>query len=270
MGPVGTLIDSAGSNSSGNYAVTLTLNGQQYAVQPANIGVGTYALTLTQALPFLSAGTYMATVYSIEYGPDHSQLVEASIPVTITVADAPITATGVTISAAAAVPWTGIVGSFTDPDLAATAANYVLTIDYADGTAASTTASSPAIVLTTDGAGHWSISDTHTFPNTGSFFPTFNVKDIGGEQADGESTAVVQAQVTVVAAFAEPSEDGARPAYFTFSRTGDRTDALVVYYSLSGTATPDGAGPDAPPADYTGPDPASGGLWQITIPAGSG
>jgi hypothetical protein len=177
MGQVATLTDAAGPYSSGNYTITFTLNGQQYGVQITNVGVGTYAINLAQALPCLSAGTCTATVSAIEAGTNGASDATASTPVTIDVADVPISAEGVNFGVKEGVPWNGEIATFTDPDPLAQIADYSGTIDYGDGSPIS------GGTISQDVDGNWLVSGAHTYAQLGSFTATIKIYDIGGAYA---------------------------------------------------------------------------------------
>ena len=72
------------------------------------------------------------------------------------------------------------------------------------------------------------------------------------------STQTVGADITLAVSPASAAEDGTTNLIYTFSRTGDTTNALTVNYSISGTADSN---------DYTGATPGTG--KSITFVAGS-
>ena len=84
--------------------------------------------------------------------------------------------------------------------------------------------------------------------------------DVGGVRDAGavhvyDLDAVVVPTVTIEATDANAAEENADPGSFTVSRTGDMSSSLDVFYSVSGSATPD--------VDYTALP------TTVTIPAGS-
>ncbi|GAB2909340.1 hypothetical protein GCM10027047_04390 [Rhodococcus aerolatus] len=105
---------------------------------------------------------------------------------------APITATGVAVTASTGVPVTAPVATFTDPDTSVTAAAFTASISWGDGT----TASAGTI---TGGSGSFSVSGTHTYATPGAFTVTTTITPTATPSGavTATSTATVVASTTV-------------------------------------------------------------------------
>ncbi len=145
-------------------------------------------------VPVLPAGSYQASLYVIEANngvsnPTYTQL-------TVNIADAQIdSAQGRSLTALAAVPWTGVLASFVDHYLNAQASSYNVSVDYHDGSSPSTAATvSPDPNI----PGGRLVSDTHTFAADGTFTPTITINDTlyGGDAGITAITASATATVS--------------------------------------------------------------------------
>jgi hypothetical protein len=101
-------------------------------------------------------------------------------------ADQQITARGVPVSATEGRPFTGAVATFTDPDTAATPAEYSASISWGDGTTSSGT------ITGTGGA--FTVGGTHTYAEEGSHTTSVTITDVDNPGI----TATVSAPVTVI------------------------------------------------------------------------
>ncbi len=85
--------------------------------------------------------------------------------------EAPISATGVNVSATEGAAFTGTVATFTDPDPAATAGEYVASIDWGDGAITVGAVSGPT-------GGPFAVSGSHTYEEEGSYIVTTQITDV--------------------------------------------------------------------------------------------
>jgi hypothetical protein len=100
------------------------------------------------------------------------------------VADAPLSATGVPVSATAGAPFSGTVAMFTDADPVGTTADYTATIVWGDGTnSAGTIGSAPG--------GGFTVAGSHTYAASGAYSTSIAISDSGGASATATSSASV-------------------------------------------------------------------------------
>lgn len=141
-GSVGTLSDTNPNSSASNFLATFTFNGNTFPVTISGSN-GTYSLDASGIGPFdISLDGTQGTVAVTE----SEQTNTASA--TISVYDAPITATGENFGVTEGVPWSGEIATFHDDDPNAALIKYSATIDYGDGSSIS-----DATVMTGTGGG---------------------------------------------------------------------------------------------------------------------
>jgi hypothetical protein len=99
----------------------------------------------------------------------------------VTVADAPLSATGVDVTSPKA--FSGVVANFTDANPDAPAADFTATIDWGDG------GSSSGTIGTT--AGGLRVSGQHAYATTGFFAVTIHIVDEGGSTATAHGTILI-------------------------------------------------------------------------------
>jgi streptogramin lyase len=117
----------------------------------------------------------------------------ATIPLTnaITVADAPLTATGATVSAVEGTSKTAIVASFTDANANAPLSDFSATIDWGDGTTSTGADVTIAALGTAPNGRAFTVTGTHQYAGVGTHSITVNLLDVGGSQAIAHGQAVV-------------------------------------------------------------------------------
>jgi hypothetical protein len=94
---------------------------------------------------------------------------------TVTVADAPLAATALTITSGSGTTFSGVVATFTDADPNGTVSDYSATIAWGDGQTSSGT-------IGTSGSG-FSASGSHTYGALGPYTVQVTIDDVGGSQA---------------------------------------------------------------------------------------
>ncbi len=134
-------------------------------------GVHTYA----------EEGTYTGTV---TYSNDCDRGVPIKVAFVANVADAPLSATGVPVSATAGVQLSATVATFTDANPAGTASDYTAIISWGDGTTSTGTIDSAA-------GGGFTVTGSHTYASGGAYQISVAIKDVGGATATATSTANV-------------------------------------------------------------------------------
>jgi len=103
-----------------------------------------------------------------------------------TIADAPLAANGVAVSAYARYPSTVVVATFTDGNPLAKPADFTATVDWGDGT------SGPATVAARAGAG-FQVTGTATYKTPDTYPVSVAIADVGGSTATATSTATISA-----------------------------------------------------------------------------
>ena len=176
-------------------------------------------------------------------------------------ADPAITASPVPIAATEGTLFNGPVATFTDPDLAATAAEYSATIDWGDTTSSAGTVSG--------GAGNFTVSGSHVYAEEGPFAVTVVITDVD----NAANTATVTSPATVAdaplasrcamapftgqvfagptATFTDASSTGTLSDFSATINWGDTTSSAgtivggpgLAPYTVSGTHTYTSTGP---------------------------
>ncbi|HWH11691.1 MAG TPA: hypothetical protein VG165_11235 [Solirubrobacteraceae bacterium] len=130
---------------------------------------------------YADPGSYTTTVTIAD--PDGAQTTAAAH---LTVADAPLSSTGIPITAGAGTPVTAALASFTDANTGRAAGYYSATVDWGDG-------STSAAAIVADPAGGFEVIGTHTYVTGGSFPTLATISDPGGSTTLAPSTATVAA-----------------------------------------------------------------------------
>lgn len=168
------------------------------------------SFTVTGSHAYAEEGTYTPTITLSDNAPGTATQTAAA---TIHVADAPLTATAMTIGPTEGISFTGVVANFTDADPAGTATDYTAIINWGDGTTTTGT-------VAPNGSGGFQVTGTHTYAEeTGGPTPPFPagllpphtvtvvVSDVGGSTVTAGGTANVQdAALTGTSATVTPTE----------------------------------------------------------------
>jgi hypothetical protein len=100
---------------------------------------------------------------------------------TATVSDAPLSASGKTLTANAS-SFSGSVASFSDADTAAPVSDFSASIDWGDGSAPT------AGTVASAGGGSFNVSGSHNYATRGQYTITTTINDVGGSSATATST----------------------------------------------------------------------------------
>jgi len=164
-------------------------------------------------------------------------------------AGAPLSATGVNVSATAGSPFSGAVATLSDGDPTAVASDFTATITWGDG------ASSAGTV--TGGPGQFTISASHTWAAAGSYALTVSVKKVNGRTASASSTATVAAaggsgggggSPSAVGALLTPNPTGGRLVALSGAGSSPGSGRIISYdwgFDNPNTTTSTGANPVA-------------------------
>ena len=120
---------------------------------------------------------------------------------TATVADAPLTATALPISATEGAPITATVATFTDANPNAAVGDFTATINWGDGTTSTGTI--------TEQNGVFSVAGTHTYAEEGKDPISVTITDVGGSTATATSTATVADAALTATALPISATEGA-------------------------------------------------------------
>lgn len=153
--------------------------------------------------------------------------------ITIGVGDQPLTGTNVAIAANALMPLTNaLVGTFTDADMASTAASFTATINWGDGHVTSG-------IVTQTSPGQYNVTGSNTYAHMGTYNVKVDVLDVGGATAH----IISQATVTPTVAFAL-TESGALEnsniAQVKVVLSDALTDTVTVNYAVTGGSAVNG------------------------------
>ena len=161
---------------------TLGIDGTSQSI---NWGDGTSSVGTLDPTTGEVTGTHTYADAGIYHGIinyTNSDHLRDTVPFDVKVSDAPLAASATAVSAVAGGAFSGPVATLTDANPLATAANYVATINWGDGTPSSAGA-------VTTGPGGFVISGTHTYANVGTYATTISVADSGGSNAVAHGTA---------------------------------------------------------------------------------
>jgi hypothetical protein len=134
---------------------------------------------LTGAHTYAEEGTYHASFTFVNSdGSSEIRLFDVKVQ------DAPLTATGVPVSAGAGVQFNATVATFSDADPGGVALDYTATISWGDGT---TSAGSVGPVA----GGGFAVTGSHTYAAGGVYQVNVTISDVGGATATATSSANV-------------------------------------------------------------------------------
>ncbi len=174
-----------------------SFNGQTATFSDTNTSASGFTASIDWGDGSQSAGTVSGGSGSFAVNGTHTYADEGTYPVTTTltsgsttagqalsnatVSDAPLTASGKSLSASSTA-FSGAVASFTDANAAAPVSDFTASINWGDGTAAS------AGTVTSNGGGSFNVSGSHTYSKVGAYTITTTVNDKGGSSASATSS----------------------------------------------------------------------------------
>ncbi len=148
-------------------------------VSPGKVAANTGQLTGTHT--YAEEGVYHASfTYTNSDGFPETR------PFDVKVQDAPLSATGVPVSATPGVAFSATVATFIDADPVGVASDYTATIDWGDGATTAGTIGSAA-------GGGFTVTGAHTYASVGVYPTSVTIADVGGATATATSTANVAA-----------------------------------------------------------------------------
>jgi hypothetical protein len=164
----------------------------------ATVNWGDGTAVATGAVGFVSGSLTKPCLYSVAAGHTYAEFGTYAVTVgvsgggnpgqgvgTATIADAPLAAgAAVSISGTEQAPVSGTVANFSDANPDASAADYVATVNWGDG-------SSTAGTVTKQSPGAFSVSASHTYAEEGSYPTAVTINDKGGASITVGGTATI-------------------------------------------------------------------------------
>ncbi|MGN6867322.1 MAG: choice-of-anchor Q domain-containing protein, partial [Solirubrobacteraceae bacterium] len=225
------------------FGTSLTINwGDGTSSAPISVDPTTGQVTGTHT--YAEAGIYHGDIHYLNSDHQPSQT-----PFDVKVSDAPLSATPASVSAIAGESFSGPVATFSDGNPLASVADFSATINWGDGTPAS----SGTVAAT---AGGFVVSGTHTYATSGSYPTTISIADTGGSSATANGIATA-GQVPTPVLTSTPPSIGGTTAAFTGSVNPDGLPTTAFFqFGLDPKYT--GAGPlaftQSTPAQAIGSD----------------
>jgi len=140
--------------------------------------------TVTGSHLYAEEGTYTITVTITDIDRSTNT---ATVTSTANIADAALTASGITPDPASPQAFSGPVATFTDANTGSTTADFTgTTINWGDGSPTSS-------ATITGSAGNYTVNGTHTYTGTGYYTVAVHIVDDGGQTADATTTVLIGA-----------------------------------------------------------------------------
>jgi hypothetical protein len=177
-GVVATFTDANPNGSPADFQATISWGDGQTSAGTISVG-STGGFTVSGTHAFAEEGTYSLGVQITDTGG-----AAANASSTATVADAPLTATAVPVSATEGAAFTGTVATFTDANPNAPASDFTATITWATGQTSAGT-------VTANADGSFSVTGSYTYAEEGTYPISVAIADQGGAAAQAVSSATV-------------------------------------------------------------------------------
>src|SRR5262249_9748942 len=140
---------------------------------------------------YAEEGSYTVSIQIVD-----TEGASATVLDNVSVSDAPLTASGATLSATAGVSANLTVASFIDADPSGTASDYTAMISWGDDSSSTGT-------IAANDQGSFSVTGSHTYQNTGTDTISVSIIDQGGSSAT--ALATVQVSAVLVSPIADQS-----------------------------------------------------------------
>ncbi len=261
-GAVATFTDPDSAATAGEYTATINWGDGSSTSSGAIAGAGgNFSVTGTHT--YAEEGSFTVTVTVTDADLTSNT---AAASGTATVADAPLAASSVGVSATEGVAFSFVtVATFTDADPNAMATDYTATIVWGDG-------STSAGTVSANGSGGFAVSGSHTYAEEGTFPVAVTIADAGGSNASSTAAATIAdaplaATRLAIGGFEGKSFSG-NVATFT---DGDPNGAVSDYTATidwgdgstsAGTVSANGSGGFAVSGSHTY---AEEGIFNVTV-----
>ena len=136
--------------------------------------------TVSGSNTYTQAGSYRPAISIHDLGGASALAIA-----TATVADAPLTASGLSFTATEGTAFSGVLATFTDPNPLATPSSFTASITWGDGHSSAGTIGYDAAHKT------FTVSGSNTYTQAGSYRPAISIHDLGGASALAIATATV-------------------------------------------------------------------------------
>lgn len=185
-----------------------------------------------------------------------------------------VSASANSISAVAGTEFSGMVATFTSNNAAATAGDFVATIDWNDGL------SNDTGVVEPDGNGGFLVVGSHTYAASGSYAMAVTISPMDGDTATASPTASVDdpatqpdaPEVWITASQPNASRPGPTASavngqFKVYRYAQDKSAALTVYFTVD-TTSADAAQPGTDYQTLAGQSATDATLYSVVIGAG--
>jgi hypothetical protein len=180
---VATFTDPGTDGTTGDYVADVTWDdGGSWHDSPGTVqwaGGDLFNVYASNTVPYAHPGAHAVSVTVADRGGSR-----AAASSTVNVADASLTASGLTLSATEGTSFTGPVATFTDANPNSAAGDFTVTISWGDGHVSAGT-------VTGNTAGGFNVTGTNTYVSAGSYSVGVAVQDVGGASISASSSAVV-------------------------------------------------------------------------------
>ncbi|MEP6819417.1 MAG: FG-GAP-like repeat-containing protein [bacterium] len=223
---VGTFFDYDATKTAGTFTATVDWGDPTVPTGATVSANGSGAFNVNGTHTYAKEGTYHFVVRIADMSGNF-----ASATGTATVADAPLTATGKTISAVRGAAFTGVVANFIDADPTGNVAEFSANIGWGDG-------ANSVGTISNDGSGGFNISGSHTYTSSGSFPIVVMIQDVGGSSATANGTANVSAPAIQFSLSNYSVNESGGSVQVTVARIGDTTGTASVDYATIDQGSP--------------------------------
>ncbi len=197
-GPVASFVDGDPILTAASFTATITWGDGHTSVGTV-VANGQSGFAVLGTNTYAQFGNYSVSVVIQEIQGGNSITVTS----TASIADAPITVSGLNVTAVAGQSFTGQVGIIHDANLLATSGQYSIVINWGDGSAPDTTSGSAFAI----GGGSFFITGTHLYATTGTRSVTVTVHDAGGQTSAATSSVAVGGPLFSSSAWTPPRLD---------------------------------------------------------------
>lgn len=180
-GAVATITDPDANATASEYSATIDWGDSSVPTAGTVAGPTGGPFTVSGSHTYAEEGSFKVTVTITDVDNVSNGATATS---TATVADAALSATGMTLNSTNPVPANTVVTSFTDADPNGTVADYTATVNWGDGSLPS------AGTIAASGSG-FTVSGGHTYPALGPYTIKVHICDVGGSCADATSSILI-------------------------------------------------------------------------------